>query len=41
MWKMDFMELEETSDGWGQNTLKNDKCINERYVWLSSLQEIL
>lgn len=35
------MELEETSDDCSQNTLKNERCINERYVRLSILQEIL
>lgn len=38
---MDFMELEEASDDCSQNTLKNEIYIIERYVWLSSLQEIL
>lgn len=38
---MDIVELEGTSDGCSQNILKNEICTNERYVWLSSLQEIL
>lgn len=38
---MNLVELEETSDVCSQNILKNEICINERYVWLSTLQDTL